>query len=139
MEPVELISNLAWVVVVVAVCAIWLRCQRGGRGKSLLPALGIQLVSLAVLSAILLPVISVTDDLHAFDLPAEVARSCNWDHRQFAAMQALHQTPAVEVPSISGSQPASLKTVAFLNTDETPAGPRTLHCVAVSSRPPPSA
>jgi hypothetical protein len=90
---VELFSNLAWATIIVAMLSAWLACQRRQSRFSLLPAIGVQLIALAMLSAILLPVVSVTDDLHAGDIPAEVERTCGWNHRDLASVQATHCLP----------------------------------------------
>jgi hypothetical protein len=71
---VETFFNLLWVAVTILLGAAWFANRRNSGAKSLLPAIGVQLVALAVLAAILLPVISLTDDLQANTNPAETER-----------------------------------------------------------------
>jgi len=68
----ELLCNLVWVAVTVALWSSWLVRRRQARTASILPAIAVQLISLAALTAILLPAISITDDLQASNNPAEV-------------------------------------------------------------------
>lgn len=88
---VELLSNFAWLTAVIPLWGLWLVRQRGARTGSVLPAVGVQLMALAMLTAILLPVISITDDLHGGQLPAEVKRSVLQSDRQLspAAMPGI--------------------------------------------------
>lgn len=74
-KVLELLFNLAWLVVAVSLWGLWLVRRCSVRKGSLLPALGAQVIALAILTAVLLPVISMTDDLHACQLPAEIRRS----------------------------------------------------------------
>jgi hypothetical protein len=62
----ELLLNLAWVLLAAIMFCLWLRfAARAGVGSRL------QFAALAVLLLILFPVISVTDDLQAAQNPAE--------------------------------------------------------------------
>src|ERR1700683_729813 len=81
-ESMELVCNLAWLTVTIFLWAAWLaRGPRATRG-SLLPTFGAQFIALAALTAVLLPVISITDDLQASNNPAEVER-CAAKRNQF--------------------------------------------------------
>jgi hypothetical protein len=62
----ELTLNLAWALLAALMFCLWLRF-----GVSIGPRRRMQFVALAVLILILLPVISVTDDLQAAQNPAE--------------------------------------------------------------------
>ena len=94
----ETFFNLLWVAVTIVLGAAWLASLRDRRKKSLLPAIGVQLVALAVLAAILLPVISLTDDLQANTNPAETERVTRRGDLQLSADQPLHRLPAVFAP-----------------------------------------
>ncbi len=63
----ELALNLAWALLAVVLIKLWLR-HGFGSGASLRT----QVAALAMLIVILLPVISVTDDLQALQNPAEL-------------------------------------------------------------------
>ena len=97
----ETFFNLAWVAVTIMLGAAWLANLRDRRGKSLLPAIGVQLVALAVLTAILLPVISLTDDLQANTSPAETERVTRRGDQQLSPDQPLHRWPAVLAPLVA--------------------------------------
>lgn len=73
---VELLSNLVWGIVALALWGVWLARQGSARHARLSFGIRGQLVALGVLTLILLPVISVSDDLQASHNPAEVERSC---------------------------------------------------------------
>jgi hypothetical protein len=93
LSPVELIFNLGWLAVAIFLWGLWLSGVRGAEKKSLLPAVAVQAVALAMLTAILLPVISITDDLHSCQLPAEVKRSVLQGDRQLAPAAAPGMLP----------------------------------------------
>jgi hypothetical protein len=86
----ELVLNLAWVLVAALMFCLWLRFS---------PRTGVdrrtQLAALAVLLLILFPVISVTDDLQAVQNPAETdcllrrGHACSTAHSVFPTIAAL--------------------------------------------------
>jgi len=135
----ELISNLAWSATIVVLLAIWITGQRPLSRASLLPAIGIQIIAFTMAAFILLPAISVTDDLHACAMPAEVERSCGWNHRMLAAVQAPHNLPVGLALLASSLRPARLRRIATLSADESmPFSPQVFDRT-LWSRPPPSA
>jgi hypothetical protein len=86
----ELLLNLAWMMLATAIIALWLLCSpRGGVGRLQ------QLLALAVLSLILFPVISITDDLLAAQNPAEADCCLRKDHVVSSAHSVL---PALGSP-----------------------------------------
>ncbi len=71
----ELFLNLAWAAVSVCMICLWLRlAPRTGPGRR------IQFVALAMIILILLPAISMTDDLQAARNPAEIDTCLRRDH-----------------------------------------------------------
>jgi hypothetical protein len=64
---VELLLNFLWLSLSLALVLIWIRAARHGHTKPTWSAL----VALALLLVLLLPVISMTDDLVAMDGPSE--------------------------------------------------------------------
>lgn len=60
---------------VVSLWGFWLMRRHNGYSKSRLCSFAAGAIPLAVLTAILLPAISITDDLHVCQLPAEIRRS----------------------------------------------------------------
>lgn len=101
----ELLSNLVWIVVALALWGLWLASRRRARGGSPRIGIGVQAVSLAVLTLILLPVISVSDDLQASHNPAEVERSCNRNDQHDLQTIAGPTVPAALAAAISGFLP----------------------------------
>jgi hypothetical protein len=121
----ELTLNLAWMVLATLMCWLWMRFtpQQG-------PTRRTQLVALALVILILLPVISVTDDLMAAQNPAETDccqrkhHACSSEHPQLYAVAALSlpllagpsfgwrrvavprnlTTPQVKIPAMSSIQ-----------------------------------
>lgn len=94
----EICLNFAWVLVAIWMVALWLRYgPRTGENRRM------QLVALAVLVLILLPVISVTDDLMALQNAAEADCCLRRDqlvaspHFIFPAPAALPQSFAAEL------------------------------------------
>jgi len=86
----ELVLNLAWVLMAALMICLWLRfAPCTGSNKQT------QLVALAALILILFPVISVTDDLQAALNPAETdtclrrSHACSTPHSIFPAVAAL--------------------------------------------------
>lgn len=138
----EILSNLAWGAVALALWALWLNGQlrrRDGRAGSLLPGLGVQLVALAMLSAVLLPVISITDDLQSSNIPAEVERTLPRNDRHFALGHVDHQAPAhMALPAVDPA-PSGLHCIALLH-GAMPLPPQALvYGHEQWSRPPPAA
>ena len=89
----ELQCNLGWLAVSISLWGWWLARRRGAKQGSLLPAVAVQWTALAIVTAILLPVISVTDDLHDCQLPAEVKRSLVQSDRHSASEATLDIVP----------------------------------------------
>lgn len=145
LEPVEILSNLAWGLAVVVLWGFWLHglsrhdARGSRRNPSLLPAIGVQLVALAMLSAVLLPVISVTDDLQSANFPAEVERTGGRNDRHLSLDQLTHPLPVALALLTFYFPPLRLHSVAFLGNDELL--PRQHHAYARTlwSRPPPAA
>jgi hypothetical protein len=76
----ELILNLAWVLLAALMFGFWLRFARkaGPQWQGQNPRM--QFVALAMVLLLLFPVISVTDDLQAVQNPAETDSSMRRDH-----------------------------------------------------------
>jgi hypothetical protein len=105
----------------------------------LLPATGVQLVALAMLSATLLVVISVTDDLQVCQGPVEVVRICGSSDRHSSADHQAHGLPAALALLALFATPAPLRTFAFLTADESYAHREIARFRTLWTRPPPSA
>jgi len=135
----ELFCNLAWVAVTVALWGSWFVRRRHARTVSILPAIAAQLISLAALTAILLPVISITDDLQAANNPAEVERSAGKRDHLFSFQQALHGAPGIVALVVPAFRPSLLTRFSLLPTDSADPSEGTAHLLAPWSRAPPAA
>lgn len=135
----ELLSNLVWVVVALGLWGTWLARQRRPRGASLRSGIGAQLVALAVLSVILLPVISVSDDLQASHNPAEVERTWVRSDQHLLLPDALPPAPATLAVVITCLLFDSPRTIAFLRPTVSPRRKQAGNVRAIASRSPPIA
>jgi len=135
---VELLLNLAWAAVVVGFCGIWLAGRRCWREASLLPAVCVQLIALAMLSAILLPVISVTDDLQACQNPAEVERTVTRNDHHLCPDHSPHSLPVALALLVACLHASSLPAITNLTTNESWSHQQAVYLRALWSRPPPS-
>lgn len=89
----EIFFNLMWVAVAIALCGLCLGERRAQPASSLLPGVALQLVALGLLILILLPAISLTDDLQACTTPAESEHFSRRCDLQPSADPALHRLP----------------------------------------------
>lgn len=133
----ELLSNFAWFVVAAALWATWLARRRAG--AKLRPGIAAQLTALAVLTLILLPVISVSDDLQASHNPAEVERICVRSDQHLLGPEALPQAPAALTIILSCLLLASPRIVAFLRPPSLRHSEWIAHTRVRAPRPPPIA
>ncbi len=135
----ELLCNLVWVAVTVALWSSWLVRRRQARTASILPAIAVQLISLAALTAILLPVISITDDLQASNNPAEVERSAGKRDHLFSFHQTHHGAPGIVALVVPCLRPSFLTRVSLLPAEFAVPAQGTAHALTQWSRPPPAA
>jgi hypothetical protein len=101
---VETFLNLLWVAVAVALAILWSLKLRKPRPNSSLPAVQLQVASLAVLSLVLLPVISLPDDLQAAANPAETEHFWRRGDPQAFRGQPLH-TPPIALAPLNAAAP----------------------------------
>lgn len=141
----EILSNLAWGLAVVVLWGFWLaglprRGRAQGRAKgSVLPAIGIQLIALVMLSAVLLPVISLTDDLQSANFPAEVERTLFRNDRHLSLDHSTHPLPVALALLFLTFRSSRLHTVAFLSGEMPLPHQNDAYARALWSRPPPAA
>jgi hypothetical protein len=128
----ELFLNLAWAGLATLTVGWWLSCapDAGAHRRT-------QFVALALLLLVLFPVISVTDDIQAFQNPAETDCCQRRDHACSAPHSTLPQGPALLMPAIAElpfgflrlAAPGSILTRVFDHPALAP----------IESRPPPAA
>jgi hypothetical protein len=135
----ELLCNLGWLAVTLALWGFWCAQGRQMNRRSLLPAIAAQLISLCALTAILLPVISITDDLQASNNPAEVERGAGKRNQFLCAYHVPHGIPGTIALTVSGLRPPLLRRLAFLTDDFAVPAQGTAQVLAQWSRPPPEA
>ena len=128
----EFVLNLAWVLLAVCMLCLWLRfAPRTVTDRRM------QVVALAVLISVLLPAISMTDDLLAAQSPAEVVTSVRRDHDDSSPHYVV---PVAVVPLLVLFSGLALSASPFRLTGELPS--RSCKSPALSSiqnRPPPAA
>lgn len=128
----ELALNLAWMLLAAGMIVLWLRhAPRRGAGRLT------QVAALAVTIFILLPAISMTDDLLAAQKPAEVdCCSVRRDHG-FVSPHAVSPAAAVPPPVFAGLRFVFLSMAEPLH----PAAPHVEQAalLPIQNRPPPVA
>jgi hypothetical protein len=87
---VETSLNLAWAVLAAAMFLFWLRYRPRHKASS-----SLQVAALTVCVLILLPVISISDDLLAAQFPAETDTSLRWGHRPSDYHPDSHHIPVL--------------------------------------------
>jgi hypothetical protein len=93
----ELTLNLGWVLVAVWMVCAWLRVAPHAAKER-----RAQVVALAVVILILLPAISMTDDLMAAQNPAEIDTCVRRDHGATSPHSIVPVTAALPLPGFSG-------------------------------------
>lgn len=134
----EILSNLIWLCAAALLWGLWLARVRPGCRSSQLSAIGVQLVALAMLTAILLPAISITDDLQAAHFQAEVERCIVRNERHLAADLAVGTfPPAFALLAFCLSSMLAGRKEFLLAEERSPRQGRG-HQLAPWSRPPPA-
>lgn len=133
----ELALNLAWGLLAFVMVCLWLRCApRKGSNR------GVELVGLGILLLILLPQISITDDLQSLRFPAEVRSAESWRHQVSARLQLSPHSSVHPVPTPALQDFAVL---GFSFTSHDMIGTLTAHRpdfgapISIQNRPPPAA
>jgi hypothetical protein len=129
----ELTLNLGWALVAVWMLCAWMRtAPRRAMDRR------IQMVALAVVILILLPAISMTDDLVAAQNPAEIDCCARRDHDHGASSHSiLPAAAALPLPNFTG---ISLAFVAMAAPSNLPSPSVENPSLApIQNRPPPAA
>jgi len=139
----ESLCNLGWLAVTIAFWGFWCaqRRQVNSRAKRqlLLPAIVVQLISLCALTAILLPVISITDDLQASNNPAEVERGAGKRDQFLNPHHVPHGIPGTIALAVPRRRAPLMRRLAFLAHDLAVPAQGNAQVLAQWSRPPPEA
>jgi hypothetical protein len=128
----ELLLNLAWFLLAVTMSAIWLCfAPRDPAPRR------VQLVALAVVILILLPAISMTDDLLAAQNPAETDSYLRRDHEISSPYSIFPGAAVLPLPGCAG---LGLRSQRLAAPSLVPAsGVQSLALSSIQSRPPPEA
>ena len=129
----EIFLNFAWLALAVSLVLMWLR---GGNSAS--HERRGQLIAIAVLIAVLFPVIFVSDDLMAIQNPAETDNCQRRDHLAPGAGHLLQlATASVPPPIFSGVAFGFLQYASLIKYPPKVVGRPAL--ASISNRPPPAA
>ena len=135
----ESLCNFGWLAITIAFWAFWCAQRRQVKRRSLFPAVAVQLISLCALTAILLPVISITDDLQASNNPAEVERGAGKRNQFLNLHHVSHGVPGAIALTVSCLRPPLLRRLAILPINFAVPAQGTARVPAQWSRPPPVA
>lgn len=127
----EIFLNLVWVACSLALISLWVRSGRSNRVP-----LGMQLLALAMVVVLLLPVISLSDDLMAMQTPAETDMGI----RKAQQTDNWHPVAAPAAFGLLAEVLLALSLAGFSQILRRDSGqkPRELVlCRALDSRPPP--
>lgn len=129
----ELILNLGWALVAVWMWCAWLRTRPRKVADR-----RIQMVALAVLILILLPAISMTDDLMAAQNPAEIDCSVRRDHGHGSSPHStVPVIAALPLPAFTGALLSFARMAAPCNLSSPFVENPSLE--SIQNRPPPAA
>ncbi len=129
----EIFLNLAWAALAITMACLWLRWgDRDGTNRRR------QIVALAILIAILLPVISVSDDLMAMQNATETDSVQRRDHLVAGRAHVVLPFAAVLSVAIFGGLPFGFQRFVPSSTLPHPAL-QSPERTAIQNRPPPAA
>jgi hypothetical protein len=134
----ELLFNFAWLTVAMALWGLWLIRRHNGRQQSLLRTMAAEAITLVVLTAVLLPAVSITDDLHACQLPTEIRRcEVQGDRHLVPISPPNHLHFALALLTVWKNLPDS-RSSRLLAVDQLPPPAVYRDFRPLSSRPPPA-
>ena len=135
---VELFFNLLWLAISVLMVGLWLLRTARGTNDPVRHSIGVQLVALALLIVILLPVVSLTDDLHATALLAESDHVFRRGDLQAVGDLALHLLPLATAAVILLNISPRSRTLAWLSFPANRANSCAGYLRILGTRPPPA-
>lgn len=133
----ELIFNLLWLAISALIVGIWL--LHHVRGTDLVRhSIGVQLIALALLIVILLPVVSLTDDLHAPALLMESGQLWRRGDFQTIGDLAMHVI-SIAIAGLALAHVAPRRrTVTWLAFPDRSSHPSAEYLCILGTRPPPA-
>ena len=133
----EAVFNLIWLALSFALLGLWLWSQRRWADASLRTTTRMQIMALAILIVILLPVVSLTDDLQACTAPAEAEHLTRRGDLQAHADSPLHTALIVVAALLSFPQASGFQTISHLSPAMEIVTPSEDYLSIVGNRPPP--
>jgi hypothetical protein len=100
---VELFFNLLWLALSSLILSFWLLRRNRWADDSLRSGVAVQLIAVALLIVVLLPVVSLTDDLQACTMPAESEHLSRRGDFQTIADFSLHAVSVMIAGSDAGA------------------------------------
>lgn len=134
----ELFFNLLWLALSCLLLGLWLSGRNRWADDSLRSSVTVQVVALALLIVVLLPVVSLTDDLQACTMPAESEHLSRRGDFQAIADFTLHTVSVVIaglVPCDASPRPETFAWLSFPAETESPSAG---YIRILGSRPPPA-
>lgn len=128
----ELALNLAWLLLAIGMVCLWLRLAPRDAANQ-----RTQFSALVVLIFVLLPAISMTDDLMAAQNPAEADCCLRRDHEDLPLYTVVPAVAALPLPTFTGLSCAVEQRIAAAPLHQSVADPPALQ--SVQNRPPPAA
>lgn len=128
----EIVLNLIWVLLAVVIVRLWMS-QARQEGASAMT----QLAALAILIAILFPVISVTDDLLTIQNPAELECCARRNHAASCPQTVFPVVAALVPPAFATPLFGFLRFVPRSSSTDSSVNNPAL--VPIQNRPPPAA
>jgi hypothetical protein len=133
----ELLFNVAWLALSLGLVCLWFSSPRRRSRKSPGATICVQLIALALLILILLPVVSLTDDLYASATPVEAEHFSRRGDLLPAHNIFLH-TISAALSGFPVHQDAPYEQYpGFSSPDYIPGHPETGHFTVAGIRPPP--
>ncbi len=132
----ELLFNLLWVGLSIGLIGLWLLSRRRWQDDALRPGSHIQIAALAIVIVILLPVVSLTDDLLACTAPAEVEHLVRRDLLDHVDND-LQAASIVAAALVSLQNASELQTISKLRPSIEIGTPREESLSIIGNRPPP--
>jgi hypothetical protein len=136
---VELVFNLLWLTLSLGLVLFWTMIQHPSANETLRCSTRMQIVALAMLIVILLPVVSLTDDLQTCTAPAEAEHLGRRVDMHINADTCLHAASIVAAAHLAVEQALRLQTLAYLRPAMATKAPSAGYLRIAGSRPPPFA
>lgn len=134
----ELFFNLLWLALSTVLVTCWLCDRENWKNRSFRPTTQTQIVALLVLLVVLLPAVSLTDDLQACTTPVETEHVIRRVDLLPVASSSLHQAVMVVATLLSFERAASLQTLASVAPALEVEKPFTGNLRNAGNRPPPA-